>query len=113
VEVDFGTGFEPVSGDPVDQLDLVVQVTSGITSGVSYPVRYRVANIYGWGDYSPVAYIIAAVIPSEPLNVVTSNVELETYITVSWDSMANPGGNQIDILEYQVLIARVNGVDFD
>jgi len=113
--VDFGSGFTAVLGDLVDQIDLTLIVTSamGVESGKTYPVRYRAKNIFGLGAYSPASSIIASTVPTEPLNVVTDNVDLQTYITVSWDAVTNTGGNLIPVTEYQVFILRVNGIDFD
>lgn len=113
IEVDYGSGFVPAIGDPMNSLDLQPIITSGVVSGTTYPVQYRARNIYGWSDYSPVSQIIASTIPSEPLNVVTQNVDLQSFITVSWDAVANTGGNLIPITEYRVFIQRVNGIDFN
>lgn len=76
LEVDFGSGFVAAVGDPTDQMSLTIIVTTGVESGKTYPARYRAKNIYGWSDYSPVADVIAASVPTEPLNVKTNNVEL-------------------------------------
>ena len=39
-------------------------VTSGITGGQSYKFKVRAKNLYGWGDYSAEATIIAAQEPA-------------------------------------------------
>lgn len=37
-----------------------------IQSGVTYGFRYRARNIYGWGNWSPITYILPASVPSAP-----------------------------------------------
>jgi hypothetical protein len=39
-------------------------ITSGITSGVTYRLKYRDHNALGWSDFSPVAQILAATVPT-------------------------------------------------
>ena len=39
-------------------------MTSDITSGSTYRLRYRAHNVYGWSDFSPEVLILAATIPS-------------------------------------------------
>lgn len=46
-----------------------ILVTSGISSGQTYRLRYRAHNAQGWGPYSPIGTILAATIPSAPLQV--------------------------------------------
>jgi hypothetical protein len=43
-------------------LDALVPATQGIT----YSFKYRVKNLYGWSDFSPVTQILAATLPSRP-----------------------------------------------
>jgi hypothetical protein len=38
-----------------------------ISQGVTYGFRYRARNIYGWGSWSPITYILAASVPEAPL----------------------------------------------
>lgn len=107
LEMDDGNGYVGVSGVDFDSLSQQVKVTAtdnNIQSGQSYDFRYRVKNVHGWSSqYSPVATIIAATVPSEPLNVVTSNT-LSTTVTVSWDEPNSLGGTGLTITAYQVLV---------
>lgn len=65
LEMDSGSGFVSVVGDPVDSLVLTFTVTAGITSGSSYDFRYRVKNVHGWSvGYSPTITIIAGIVPT-------------------------------------------------
>jgi len=34
--------------------------------GVTYGFRYRVRNVYGWSEFSPITYILAADVPEQP-----------------------------------------------
>lgn len=74
-------------------------------SGQSYPVRYKVKNIYGWStNYSPVLNILAATVPAAPTNVVTTNSLIDNTVRISWTTPSNTGGNSVTITAYQVLI---------
>jgi len=42
-------------------------VELSLEKGVSYDLRHRVKNQYGWSDYSDVYTFIASDVPSEPL----------------------------------------------
>ena len=37
-----------------------------IEQGITYGFRYRARNIYGWGEWSPTTFILAASVPSTP-----------------------------------------------
>jgi hypothetical protein len=41
-------------------------IETGVTQGSTYAFRYRGMNIYGWGSWSPITYILAATVPSQP-----------------------------------------------
>jgi hypothetical protein len=110
LEVDYGVGFVPVAGDPVEQTLRTLIVTDNISSGQTYPVRYRAKNIFGWSDYSPSETVIASTVPSEPINIVTVNELLQTFITVQWDSVANTGGFGIEISSYTIKIMQKDGL---
>jgi len=63
--VDDGKGkFRNVHGFDEDSLSLdgLVQAQSGVT----YSFRYRVRNVYGWSEFSPVTRILAADVPETP-----------------------------------------------
>jgi len=60
-----GTGFTALTGAASDNLELA-RVVAGLSAGAAYEFRYRVRNVYGWGDYSPVLAAIAATPPATP-----------------------------------------------
>lgn len=41
-------------------------ITTNITRGKDYRLRYRAKNDIGWSDYSPVVYVLAAAVPIAP-----------------------------------------------
>jgi hypothetical protein len=69
-----------------------------------YRTRYRVKNIIGWSDYSPISFILAAIPPNQPpmpIIVSASASNIQIAILPSND----PGGAPIDYYE----IHRDNG----
>ena len=75
-----------------------------IQSGQRY--RYRVAarNKHGWGVYSYIADILAAVVPDAPLTVTTEQNGL--YSLFTW---VTPAGNGSDIESYDIEIQGDSG----
>lgn len=47
-------------------MSLSAQTNSNIVEGRTYRVRYRARNSNGWGDFSDIAYILAASVPNPP-----------------------------------------------
>ena len=104
LEMDDGTGFISVSGEAGEDLTRTRQVTQDIVSGQSFDFRYRAQNIFGWSEYSDVVTIIASSVPSQPLNVATTNNESTTTVTISWDIPNESGGDGILIDAYLIQI---------
>ena len=55
--IDDGSGFREVVGFTAPNTPYTlnqVLISSSVQSGLSYQVKYRAQNIYGWGDYSPI-----------------------------------------------------------
>ena len=75
-----------------------------VSSGNRYRFRVAGRSKYGWGAYSTVAEILAAVVPDTPLTVVTAQNALNTQIT--WQA---PEGNGSDIESYDVQIQGSSG----
>jgi hypothetical protein len=63
-------------------------------------------NKYGFGPYSDVLEVLAAVVPSEPTGVTTSHSGL--YSTIAWD-MPSENGATVD--GYLVEIQGTNGFE--
>ena len=51
--------------DMINVLSTTASV-SDLTEGTIYGFRYRARNIYGWGSWSPITYILAASVPNQP-----------------------------------------------
>jgi hypothetical protein len=46
--------------------NLTLSATVDVSQGKTYAFRYRVLNVYGWSDYSPATFILAASEPEAP-----------------------------------------------
>jgi hypothetical protein len=68
LEIDDGQGgaFRVLTGFSASSLATSHLITTGVTQGLTYRVRYRALNPYGWSDYSPIAAILAAQPPAKP-----------------------------------------------
>ena len=82
-----------VGGDPYT-LQLSFVVTTNITKGELYTFRYRAINQVGAGDWSPIAILQAATVPSAPgqPQYVSSTA---TTITLALTHSTDNGGNKI------------------
>lgn len=96
LEIDDGTGgdFTPVVGFLIDYLKTDFTITSDIVKGTLYRLRYRARNQIGWSQYSPIAYVRAANVPTAPLqpSYVSST---STTVTISVPRSINDGGSPI------------------
>jgi len=61
-------------------------------------------NKYGWGDFSPIISIIAALAPS--ITPVITTVQLGAEVGISWGL---PPKNGLAITKYDVLFQHKNG----
>lgn len=68
LEMDNGQGgiFVPVVSIIIDSLATTQTISTGVVKGRTYKFRYRARNVLGWGEYSPIGYILAAQKPSAP-----------------------------------------------
>lgn len=91
IEIDDGLGnqFTPIQGADSDSLSLTAQFNTDVKSGNHYRVRYRVRNEIGFGPYSDVAYILAAVKPDQP-TVLSVTIEDDNTV-ISWLMPYNGG----------------------
>lgn len=77
---------------------------------MTYTVKYKVKNIFGWSTaYSPTLSILAATVPSEPLNVASTNSAVDTSVRISWDAPTNSGGTGVVIISYKILLRKKDG----
>lgn len=70
--------------------------------------RFRVAakNKYGWGDYSDVLGVVAAVVPGPPTGVTSTHNGL--YSTITWEL---PVENGSAVLSYQIMLQGAHGLE--
>ena len=83
--IDDGNGgdFVEVDGDakgPYTLNSIIIQ--SGIASGLTYRLKYKVKNIYGFSKFSPIATITAMTIPAAPSDVTVAYED--DKVKVSW-----------------------------
>jgi hypothetical protein len=60
-----GLSYIALTGSPDDDLTLT-HTQTGLTTGATYMLRYRVRNTYGWSSYSEVLSAVAATPPHTP-----------------------------------------------
>ena len=72
LDIDDGSGFVEVVGYTSTYTLNSVQITSAVVSGLTYQVKYRAMNIYGWGDFSSIGFVTAASVPGVPGTPTTS-----------------------------------------
>ena len=68
LQMDDGIGgdYQSMTGGEFDILLTSLLIREGIVKGREYRFRYRCKNINGWGVFSEITYIKAAVVPSIP-----------------------------------------------
>ncbi len=70
LQIDFqeGKGFETIHGGDTKHTLTLKHTISGnsLVTGERYRVRYRAKNKVGWGNWSDIAYLLVAGIPSTP-----------------------------------------------
>ena len=100
-----GTQYYELIGETTgDNLDRVFVKTT-LTSGTLYSFRYRIKNIYGFSDYSPVAEIFCA---KAPARVDTPTLTyVDKNVMIDWSA---PDNNFNPILAYKVEILTADGV---
>lgn len=64
-----------------------MSATVEATKGITYAFRYRAKNIYGWGDFSPLTFILAADPPSQPskpsfIQATDNSITIQMYASI-------------------------------
>jgi len=97
LEIDDGVGgeFSILTGFTTASLATSHLVTTGISQGLSYRVRYRAKNAYGWSEYSETAIILAAQPPAKPVAAPQTVSTSDTTIQVLLDLDIENGGSPI------------------
>lgn len=79
----------------VFQLSPTLTISGNVVeAGAQYRVRYRAQNFNGWGEFSDVAYILAATVPDKP-NAPKYVSSTSTSIRLLFIPPANNGGSVI------------------
>lgn len=78
--------------------------SSSIVGGTTYRVRVRARNKYGWGSYSSITSIVAALAPSAPATVTTTQDGMN--VNIAWSA---PTTNGLAVTEYDILIKKKDG----
>ena len=78
-----------------------------VVSGQRYRLRVAARNKYGWGNYSSVADILAAIFPSAPQPI--TSVQNGLYLQITWIS---PTENGAQILSYDIEIKDSQSGEF-
>jgi hypothetical protein len=112
LDIDRGDGAGFV--EEVDAPGNSVIITTGITSGETYYVRYRASNVHGPSADSSVLEIVAATVPSAPNTVAVANSADNSVATVNvaWSTPTVLGGDGITITSYAVYIRQSDGSTF-
>jgi hypothetical protein len=85
-----------------------LKATVAATIGTTYAFRYRARNIYGWSDFSPVLFVLAADVPSQPPR---PSLMQATDNSISVQLYPSPKANGAAI-EYYVLSISVDGLSY-
>ena len=84
-----------------------VTISDSVQSGQLYGFKYRAYNRQGWGEYSNVAYILAA---NAPAQITPIYATLEgSSVRLNW---VEPDNGSLEITSYAVEILHSDGVTF-
>lgn len=90
--------------DAKDSLDLTAEL-SPLIAGHYYFFRYRARNAHGWGDFSPISFVLLANKPDRLLPVQTINNG--AMVDIKW--AATPNDRNSLVSEYRVTVQRSDG----
>lgn len=78
-----GGSYTEVVGDTLGDYTLnSIVISTSITSGLTYNVKYKVKNIYGFSSFSPIGSIVAMTTPGSPGTPTTA--DSGANVVVSW-----------------------------
>ncbi len=104
LQIDNGIGGEFISligGGDEPNLETTYTVQKNVSSGSIFRFRYRVKNVNGWSEFSPISHIKAATLAERPPAPMFKSA---TSTTVSLDLLeSTKDGGQI-ITAYQLFI---------
>lgn len=76
---------------------------TGLINGRTYRYRYRVRNVNGWSDPSPIGYLVAASKPGKPSIPTLVDVNSSSF-TIRFSSPSDTGGSKIT--KYEIFIDK-------
>lgn len=76
-------------------------IATSLTTGTNYEFKVQARNAYGYSDYSNVALILAASVPSKPVAPVTTWSDANDQVTITW---TEPPINGAAVLSYTIYI---------
>ena len=82
-----------------------LSVVDGVEQGESYMFKVRAKNIYGFGEFSDPATVIASSVPGEP-EIATTTTQGKNVIV----GFFAPDANGATIMSYAIKIAGLNGI---
>ena len=103
-----GAGAGPwinVQGYASDSLEMTGTVLP-LTEGQLYYFRYRAKNVHGWGDYSPISWVLLANRPDTLDPVTTTSVG--TNVEISWN--LTPHERFSPVFAYRIKVKRFDGI---
>ena len=86
--------------------DTSYSITAHVTTGVSYQVRVRAKNYWGWGEYSDIFTIKASSVPERVDTVTTAIDEATGGLRVEWTA---PFDNSDEIIAYSIEAQEKDG----
>ena len=106
IDYDKGTNkaeWHELQGFSANELKLSV-VQADLEFIATYYVRYRVKNIFGWGEYSDISFIETIMVPDVPAPVTTALVG--TNVAFNWVAPDERGS---PILHYNLKVQTSTG----
>jgi len=96
LQMDDGIGgdYKSLVGGEFDIILTSRLITEGIVKGREYRFRYRCKNANGWGAFSDVTYIKAAVVPNIP-KAPTLILATDTTIALQFYKPDDTGGTEV------------------
>ena len=79
-----GVTWSNLAGYSSNYIELEYQSTANVAAGVTYQIRVRARNYWGWGYYSDVLSIKASTVPDKVSTPVTSIEATTGGIRVTW-----------------------------
>lgn len=99
-----GSGWINVQGFSSNDISLQATILP-LAAGNYYYFRYRALNAHGWGEFSPISFVLLANVPDKLLPADVTNEGL--MVKISWQ--ATPDNRNSPVFEYLVKVMRSDG----